>query len=183
MLVYHDADGRITCTMRLANGFAAPPGDHIAVPDGTDPGDPRRWIVADGALVPVADVPEDLRAEATATANRMAGAARGQFITDIPGQQMIYQAKEAEARAYAADPDPDLSAYPLIAAEVGITAPDAWGVAQVWLNMAALWTATAAALEAARLTATAAIAEAGTMATIDAALAALETALSMGDTP
>lgn len=56
---------------------------------------------------------------------------RCKYITDISGQGMIYQAKEAEAKAYVAEnPEPSiLDNYPFIADEVGTTAPTATKVA------------------------------------------------------
>ncbi len=98
-------------------------------------------------------------------------AARTALITDLPGQSMIYLAKEAEARAFLGDPAPDMANYPMLSAEVGITAPDAETLAQIWLNMAVLWRDAAAALEALRLTTAAAIEAAGTVAEVDAAMA------------
>ena len=86
---------------------------------------------------------------------------------------MIYLAKEAEARAWIADPAPDPANYPLLSAEVGITAPDAASLAQLWLNMAVLWRAAAAQLEALRMTIGAAIDAAETPEDVAAALAAL----------
>lgn len=82
-------------------------------------------------------------------------------------------AKEAEARAFLAEPDPDLADYPMLSAEVGITAPDAETLAQIWLNMVVLWRSAAAGLEALRLTTAAAIEAAGTVAEVDAAMAAI----------
>ena len=99
-------------------------------------------------------------------------AARTALITDLPGQSMIYMAKEAEARAFLAEPDPDLADYPMLSAEVGITAPDAQALAQIWLNMAVLWRSAAAGLEALRLTTAAVIEAAGTVAEVDVAVMA-----------
>lgn len=95
------------------------------------------------------------KAAAMARVNAAIGSARGLFITTIPGQEMIYMGKEAEAKAYLAqDPAPtDLTDYPFIASEVGITAPDAAGVAQVYIAMANLWRPIGSALEAIRLAA------------------------------
>lgn len=92
------------------------------------------------------------RAAAIAAVNAAIGIARSRWITDAPGQEMIYLAKEAEARAWLADPVPDPEDYPLLVAEIGVTAPTAWELAQLWLNMAALWRGVAAQLEALRLT-------------------------------
>lgn len=94
------------------------------------------------------------KAAAIAAVNLRIGNQRAAYITVAPGQEMIYQRKEAEAREYLsflAEPA-TLTEFPLIAAEVGITAPTAAQVAQVWLNMAAAWVAVAAALETARMT-------------------------------
>lgn len=99
------------------------------------------------------------KADAIARVNAAAGTLRGRYITIIPGQEMIYLAKEAEARAYLAEtPEPaTLDAYPLIAAEVGITAPTPYTLAQTWANMAAIWRGIAAQIETARLGAVAQI--------------------------
>ncbi|AWD21625.1 hypothetical protein [Fuscovulum blasticum] len=100
--------------------------------------------------------------------------ARTALITDLPGQDMIYLAKEAEARAWLADPVPDPAAYPLLVAEIGITAPDAPSLAQLWLNLAALWRQTAAELEGLRMAVGAAIDAATTPEDVAAALAPLD---------
>lgn len=107
-------------------------------------------------------------------------AARTALITDLPGQSMIYLAKEAEARAWLADPAPDMAEYPMLSAEIGITAPDAQALAQIWLNMATLWRSAAATLEARRLTLTAAIDAATTVAEVEAVVDQLATATGDG---
>lgn len=102
--------------------------------------------------------------------NEKVGLARLRFITAAPGQEMIYLAKEQEALAYLAaclpdphtyplwtNPEPDLAKFPLIAAEVGVTAKSAWELAQVWANTAQMWRAVAAQLEGARMRAIASI--------------------------
>lgn len=89
--------------------------------------------------------------------NAGCAAARTQFMTDIPGQEMIYLTKEAEALRYLSDPQPDLTAYPLLTAETGITAPTADQLAQIWANMGALWRSAAAISERVRMTALIAI--------------------------
>jgi len=105
-------------------------------------------------------------------------AAREVYITDLPGQELIYNAKEIEAKAWIADPSPDPADYPMLSAEVGITEPTADDLATLWVTNAAKWRALAAQLEAARMTANIAISAATTQAEIDAALAALESDLS-----
>ena len=97
-------------------------------------------------------------AQAVRRINEAAGQTRLRFITDIPGQEMIYKAKLDEARAYLSGPEPEsLDAFPLIAAEVGITAPDAFQIAMIWLWMAEIWVQAAAQIEAIRLQGTAGV--------------------------
>ncbi|MTH61216.1 hypothetical protein [Paracoccus litorisediminis] len=83
--------------------------------------------------------------------NAIAGELRKTFITDMPGQEMLYIKKEQEALAYLAAVEPIDTDYPLLCAEIGITAVDAYQVAQVYTNLGVIWIATAAQLEAARL--------------------------------
>ncbi|MGO4854931.1 hypothetical protein [Phaeovulum sp. W22_SRMD_FR3] len=120
-----------------------------------------------------------LAASAQAEVNAMSGAARRGWITDLPGQDLVYAAKRAEAAAWlAADPPPaDLSAFPWIAAEVGITAPTAAELAQIWLNLDALWQAEGARIEALRQAALTTIAAAETAGEITTAVETARAAL------
>jgi len=116
-------------------------------------------ITRDQAAIAAMQAEKLARAKAAGQARLIEAmaAARLAFVTPLPGQDMVYLAKEAEARAWVAAIAPVLSDYPLLLAEVGITAPDADQLAQLWLNMAALWRAAAAQLEALRLSTQAAI--------------------------
>ncbi len=120
---------------------------------------------------------EELLAEAKDSARQRLTAsirgARTAMITDLPGQDMIYLAKLTEAAAWTTAVDPDPADYPLLSAEVGITAPTADELAQLWLNMGQLWRAAAAQLEALRMSTGAAIDAAETPEDVAAALAAL----------
>lgn len=109
----------------------------------------HEWIDARGE----ADL-EVLRASAMIKLNNVIQNQRRMLITDLPGQDMIYLRKEQEGRAYlAASPEPtDLSSYPLLTAEVGITAPTAHQVAMIWVQLADMWVIAAAQIEAYRLT-------------------------------
>lgn len=111
-----------------------------------------QWTQTIPAATLTAEALTNARAAARAELAARIEAARTALITDLPGQSMIYMAKEAEARAFLAEPDPDLADYPMLSAEVGITAPDAETLAQIWLNMVVLWRSAAAGLEALRLT-------------------------------
>ncbi|WP_145106392.1 hypothetical protein [Cereibacter sediminicola] len=152
--------------------------DGVALPYPTKPGP---WSVFDHAAEEWADprTPDDLAAElqearraGIGCVNSAADAVRRRYVTMIAGQDMLYLRKEAEARAYLADPDPDPADYPLIMAEVGITAPEAWHVAQVYLGLSAVWISLAAPLETARLGAIAQIEVAEDAETIRAIVAA-----------
>lgn len=101
---------------------------------------------------PPVDIPA-ARADAVAAINQRAGAVRALFVTELPAQQMIYLAKEAEARRYvAASPEPaTLDGYPWLAAEVGSTAPTAMGLAMLWLSMAGMWTVIGTSIEQIRM--------------------------------
>ena len=58
---------------------------------------------------------------AKARVDEAAASLRATMLTDVFGQEMLYLAKETEARACMADAIPDAANYPLLAAEVGIT--------------------------------------------------------------
>lgn len=89
-----------------------------------------------------------VKEKAVRDVNRMVGRARGEHITELPGQQMLYMHKEREAVGILASVEGD---YPLLSAEVGITADTLENVAQVILFTADLWTGLAATLETTRL--------------------------------
>jgi hypothetical protein len=95
--------------------------------------------------------------------------ARLAWITPGAGQTAVYLLKREEAMAFAADAEPDLAAYPLLGAEVGITAPTLGEVAAIVTAMAGAWIAAAAAIEVIRLGAKRAIAEAETIEAVIAA--------------
>ena len=109
-------------------------------------------VLATSVLLPSLSLPE-AKAQAVAQLNSAVVMVRGKYITVLPGQEMIYLAKEAEAVRYLAEtPEPvTLGGYPMLAAEVGITAPTAYELAQLWVNMSALWRGIAAQIETARL--------------------------------
>lgn len=122
------------------------------------PARPGPWATWDGQQWTDPRTSADLQAElaqarlaAVAGINAIAGEVRRRYVTDIPGQDALYLLKEAEARAWVASADPDPAQHPLIAAEIGITAPSGDEVAQVYLNLAGLYVAVAAQLETARL--------------------------------
>lgn len=126
------------------------------------------------------DVENDLsmaKSDAVALINTRIGAVRRQFVTDIPGQEMLYLRKEAEAVRWLSETTPNLIDYPLISAEIGITGEDADQIAQVWVNMADLWSSVAAQLETLRLGYIAQVEGAADQAGIEAALAEFQQAM------
>jgi hypothetical protein len=105
---------------------------------------------------------EKIRITAASELKQAVAEKRQMFITSLPGQGGIYREKRVEATQYlAADPEPaDLSDYPFLLAETGITAPTAYELSQLWLNLNTLGIATAAGFEKVRMTAMYAFAEA-----------------------
>jgi hypothetical protein len=118
---------------------------------------------------------EDHRAAALARIRQVSGETRARYISVIPGQEMIYLAKEAEASAFVAGEPGD---YPFLSAEVGETGETLDQVAQVVLNLAAGWRMIGANIEALRVRANAAVLAAETIAEIDAAFATFRTGIA-----
>lgn len=113
-----------------------------------------------------------LRAAARERVDAEAEVARLRYVTPGAAQQLVYAAKRGEAeRLLYADTSPSPASYPMLSAEVGITAPTLRGVATVVLETAAAWLAAAAEIERLRLTAKAAIASATSESAISAAAA------------
>jgi hypothetical protein len=146
-------------------------------------------VSPDGQIIPIDTgdfAEEDLknrRSSALFYLRNKVSNARTKYISDFPGQDAIYQAKENEAVAYLAATNPVLSDYPLLEAETGITAATPTELANLWITLAQQWRSIAAQLEAARMTANASIASAATVADIEAALTALDTALAALPSP
>ncbi len=124
-----------------------------------------------------------IRAEARAEVNARVARLRARAETPIPGQADLYRDKRAEALAFvrtveqAGEPVP-LEDFPLLAGEVGITAPTPWQLAQIWLHRADAARRLRDGSEALRQAALAAIAIAPDAASIDAVLTRLSTALA-----
>ena len=100
-----------------------------------------------------------------------AEAARLRYITAGSGQAMTYQQKAQEAAAVLADPSPTLENYPLLAAEVGITAATIQEVAQVVDGAFQAWRVVGGRIEGLRLGGKAAVAAATTVEDAKAAAA------------
>lgn len=93
------------------------------------------------------------------------------YITPGAGQAMTYQQKASEAVMLEDDPDPQPASYPLLSAEVGITAPTLAEVGATVRLAHGQWILIGAAIEAARLSAKKAVTEAATVEIAQAAAA------------
>lgn len=124
-----------------------------------------------------------IKAVAISHVNEIIATRRLDFITDGPGQEMIYREKVAEAARYLEELPGDLTAYPFLAAEVGVSAPDAASLAALWLAKSAEWKLIGGQLEALRHGALIAIEAAANQAGIDAATAAFDAAYAAWSPP
>ncbi len=89
----------------------------------------------------------------TATTRRINDAAelcRGRYITSGDGQMMTYLEKITQARSCVSSQSPLESDYPMLAAEIGITAPTLAGVAEVVIEAYNQWIVIGSAIEAVR---------------------------------
>lgn len=89
--------------------------------------------------------------------------ARLRYITGGSGQAMTYQQKSQEAAAALVDPFATVEKYPLLAAEIGITAPTLSGVASVVDAAYQNWRVVGGAIEALRLGGKASVTAAATI--------------------
>lgn len=112
-----------------------------------------------------------LRIDAAAEAIRL------RYITPGSGQAMAYLQKHKEAVAFLADEQIEEAEIPAIVAEVGITGTTKYEVAQVIVNMEAIWRQASAQIDSARLAAKNAVSAAATQQDIEAAEAAFAAAL------
>lgn len=125
-----------------------------------------------------------IKAEALSTINRITSAIRERFVTPISSQSTVLELKRQQAAAFLAELsetaaqglEPDPSSYPLVYAEVGITADTAENVAQVYLGLNAIYLQILALVEQSRLTAVNSVENAVTKEQVDSALAAFITA-------
>lgn len=103
---------------------------------------------------------EEIKSTLKAEIDTAAEAERLKYITPGFGQAMTYMQKADEAARYLAASDPVATDYPLLSAEVSITAPTLAEVATIVNAAFTQWQRIGAAIEAARL---------GTKAAIDTA--------------
>lgn len=152
-----DAEGQIT---GFYDSIDSPPPENIETIEITD----DEWLmlltgsgytIVDGVIVdppPVEEIPlAVVKAGLKARIDADAEAERLKYITAGAGQALTYMQKSDEARRYLAEETPTESDYPLLSAEIGITADDLHGVALVVSGAYAQWQQIGAAIEAVRL--------------------------------
>jgi len=110
---------------------------------------------------------------------------RSRFAT--PNMHQIYSDKRNEAERYlaaAAEEVPDLSDYPYLSAEVGITSETPQALAALWLFMDAQWKQVAATIEQIRIASKAQVRAASSTAEIEQIVSNTRTLLDgIGDKP
>lgn len=204
-VIFEQATGRILRRIKVPEAFLAGSFDPAVEAYLEADAEPDHCYVADGAIAALPDAPgpwavfdyaarcwidprtpDDLAdafpaLKSAARAQLMAACAAFEagFVTPLPAQAMKYARKEADARAFLAADDPDPADHPWIAAEVGITAPTAWEVAQVYVNLASLWTEVACRYEPIRLRAGASIDAAASPADLEAAVMTFSEAMQL----
>lgn len=114
------------------------------------------WMMSGGVIKPpiiIAPTLPEAKDILKAQIDDEAESARLRYITGGAGQAMTYQQKAAEAAACLSEVDPQSVDYPLLAAEIGITAETLLGVAQVVFEAHQGWRQVGGIIEALRLSA------------------------------
>lgn len=158
-----NAEGSITVESML-DGYQAQPGEVLFADPPTEGQLDARFPDAVMAAA---------RAKARAAISLQAEQARLQYVTAGSAKAMAYQEKAREAVAYLADPDPDPADYPLLGAEVGVTAETLPAVAVVVNGKYQLFRQIEALIGGTEAAAQKAVKEAQSVETIDAVLAGL----------
>jgi hypothetical protein len=156
----------------LAAHMRLPNGDWAQRPPPPPPSEAELAAQAEAEL-------HSARLNAAQVIDDLVTAARLRFVTQLPGQEAIYLAKEAEARTYVATvPEPDsLEDFPYLAGEVGITAATPRELALIWLQKGAQFRGLGAATENRRMAARKDLAEAQTVVEVNQILNDLSAAL------
>lgn len=102
--------------------------------------------------------------------NEAAEHCRSKYITTGDGQAMTYLEKINQARSCVAVSSPEARDYPMLAGEIGITAPTLVGVAEAVINAYNQWLVIGSAIEAIRMAANAEVANSGTKDEVNSAI-------------
>lgn len=176
--IFDQETGQVTATMEGSADMLAAVQSWVEIPPGLDLVDPVSWSVDLETLeLTVTDL-APIKAAAVARVNDLAGRARAPFITDIPGQEMLYSDKAQEARDVLAMLDaggqPDPLDFPFLQMEVELRpdVPDLPAAAVFILGRARALRQVGAPLERLRLGASLQIEAASTAAEVEAAVSA-----------
>jgi len=149
----------------------------LSIPDGMRAVGSPYFVVTDNEVVERADLEEIPLVEVKDRLFRQidgeAEQCRLKYITAGAGQAMTYQRKFEQAERFISDSAPVPQNYPLLAASVGIEGDDLYQVAQLVLNMSAMWEAVAGQIETARLGAKALVATSETITDAEAVVAGI----------
>jgi len=136
------------------------------------------WVEVTGQWPPTTSL-KSIKEGLCAEVDDEAEAARLRYITGGSGQAAVYVIKAAQADAYKADGYPaDTTAYPMVAAEVGISGATAKAVADLIITTRDAWLTIASQIEAERLGATGSVGTINVAADRTAAEAAKDTAIA-----
>lgn len=129
---------------------------------------PETHVWDDAADAYVLDLaPLELRL--TAEIDAGAGDVRRRFITDVPGQQLVYSRKAEQARGWLADPAPSAGSYPALETEATASGIAIGDLVEDIIAAENAWAAVSDAIEAARMAAKRRVAAATTPETMIAA--------------
>ena len=106
---------------------------------------------------------ETTRTESSVEVDRVCGEILAQYLTQAPGQAMVYLAKEAEAKDFIKDTAPAMVEYPFVMADMDGSGLGANQVCQIILNKSQLWRRVGSSIERARMIAKTAIEAATTI--------------------
>lgn len=111
------------------------------------------YVIPSEGADPIPTTLENMQSIGLTTVDTAIGQIRLAYITEIPGQQMVYQSKEAEALAYEQDLDDpkDMIKYPYIASEATALGVSTDTVATTYLDLSAQWRTVGVQLEALRI--------------------------------
>ncbi|MBL4839128.1 MAG: hypothetical protein JKY34_16305 [Kordiimonadaceae bacterium] len=181
--VYSTTSGRVKATLKSIEDYGLDDGHAILEGVTATEGQVVDITATPPVLIAAQPVAVDLVAEKQAAKYRVdleAGARRTLVGSQGYGQEMTYVVKTMEAESCLADIAPDRPTYPMMASEIGITAPDTGddvtdlhAVATVVKTMNLQWRAMGGAIDAVRLATKAAIDAAATVDDIQAITASI----------
>ncbi|MCG3208607.1 MAG: hypothetical protein FOGNACKC_02218 [Anaerolineae bacterium] len=133
----------------------------------------EQWYMVDDLTNEITIDLERIKTNSVDLINRQAGEARTRIGTNIPFQGDVYQLKQQEAAAFAADAEPSAASYPVLYAEAQARSMEPAALAAEYSANAQAWPQIIAAIEAVRMASITSIKNATTITEIEAALVAI----------